>query len=237
MDDSVSREQYDAVVAQLAAANARIAELELLVAKLVEEKGRNSSNSIKPPSSDSPSNRAQRRAAKAKERSGKKRGGQPGHEGSQRALLPPDEVKDHFPDECENCFSALPKVADRSPLRYQTTDLPPVKPHTLEHRVHCVSCPQCKHRTTAAFEIPPRVRFLTEEGVLLDGAVPPLADDRTRELYRHMLGTNQSFAVTAASEPTWHASWPKLGANVPMRPWRWSFSRRSSKSRARSMWR
>ena len=34
----------------------------------------------------------------------------------------------------------------------------------------------------------------------------------------------------AASEPTWHASWPKLGANVPMRPWRWSFSRSSQEN-------
>lgn len=155
MDEPVSREQYDAVVAQLAAANARIAELERQIAKLLEEKGRNSSNSNKPPSSDSPKNRAERRAAKAKERSGKKRGGQPGHEGSQRALLPADEFEDHFPDECENCFRALPKTADASPLRYQTTELPPVKPHTLEQRVHCVMCPHCKHKTTATFEIPP----------------------------------------------------------------------------------
>lgn len=155
MDESVSREQHDAVVAQLAAANARIAELEQQVAKLVEEKGRNSSNSNKPPSSDSPKNRAERRAAKAKERSGKKRGGQPGHEGSQRALVVPDQVEHHFPDECENCFKPLPKTPDASPLRYQTTELPPVKPHTLEHQVHCVTCLHCRHKTTAVFEIPP----------------------------------------------------------------------------------
>ncbi len=37
------------------------------------------------------------------------------------------------------------------------------------------------------FEIPPRVRFLDEEGVLETGAVAPLPDDRTRELHRHML--------------------------------------------------
>src|SRR6185503_11180057 len=38
-----------------------------------------------------------------------------------------------------------------------------------------------------AFEIPPRVRFLDEEGVLVEGAKPPLADDRVRELYGHMV--------------------------------------------------
>lgn len=155
MDEPVSREQHDAVVAELAAAKARIDELEQQLRAALERLNRNSSNSNKPPSSDSPKNRAERRAANAKEKSGKKRGGQPGHDGAQRALLPPDDTKDHFPDECENCFRALPKTPDVSPLRYQTTELPPVKPHTLEHRVHCVTCPHCKHKTSATFEIPP----------------------------------------------------------------------------------
>mgnify|MGYP001590407385 FL=1 len=88
--------------AALVTANARIAELEQQVAKLVEEKGRNSNNSSKPPSSDSPDARAQRRA-KNKGKSGRKRGGQPGHGCSQRALVPPNEVDDvidHWPGEC-----------------------------------------------------------------------------------------------------------------------------------------
>ena len=37
------------------------------------------------------------------------------------------------------------------------------------------------------FEIPPRLRFLDEEGRLADGAVPPLPDDRVRDLYAHMV--------------------------------------------------
>jgi pyruvate dehydrogenase E1 component alpha subunit len=37
------------------------------------------------------------------------------------------------------------------------------------------------------FEIPPRVRFLDEEGVLETGAVSPLPEDRARDLHRHML--------------------------------------------------
>jgi pyruvate dehydrogenase E1 component alpha subunit len=38
-----------------------------------------------------------------------------------------------------------------------------------------------------SFEIPPRLRFLDEEGRLEDGAVPPLDDARVRELYVHMV--------------------------------------------------
>jgi pyruvate dehydrogenase E1 component alpha subunit len=38
-----------------------------------------------------------------------------------------------------------------------------------------------------SFEIPPRHRFLDEEGNLVDGAAPPLPDERVRDLYRHMV--------------------------------------------------
>src|SRR5687767_5144612 len=37
------------------------------------------------------------------------------------------------------------------------------------------------------FELPPRVRFLDEDGALVPGAKAVLPDDKTRELYRHML--------------------------------------------------
>ena len=67
--------------AQLAAALARIAELE---ARL----GMNSRNSSKPPSSDPPNVAARPK----KKPSGRKRGGQPGHKGTTRSLLPPEEV-------------------------------------------------------------------------------------------------------------------------------------------------
>jgi transposase len=143
--------------AALAVSNARVAELEQHVAKLLEERGQNSSNSGKPPSSDSPRNRAERRA-RNKDKSGRKRGGQPGHQGSQRALLPTDEVDDvvpHFPDECENCFAPLTQTPDPSPQRYQTAELPLVKPRTTEHQCHSVLCIRCNHRTRAVIEIPP----------------------------------------------------------------------------------
>lgn len=146
-----------AALARIVGADARIAEFEQQIAKLLEEKRQNSSNSGKPPSSDAPSTRANRHAKK-KGKSGRKRGGQPGHRGSQRALVPPgdvDVVVDHFPPQCENCWEQLPRTPDSSPQRYQTTELPPVKPHTTEHRGHTVSCPCCRHKTSASFDIPP----------------------------------------------------------------------------------
>lgn len=136
--------------AEIAALMAQVAALIKQVAELTEKLGRNSGNSSKPPSSDPPSTRAERRARDKKSKRG--RGGQPGHPGSKRELLPPDQVDavvDVFPPECESCWAALPKTPDGSPQRYQTTELPPVKPHTTEYREHAVVCPCCAHRTRA----------------------------------------------------------------------------------------
>jgi len=140
--------------AQVAAKDARIAELERKVDELTQvvmalkaQLGRNSGNSNRPPSSDSPSQRA---GPRGKTKSERKRGGQPGHSGSTRMLLPPEEVNqfvDLFPPKCENCWKALPKTPDPSAQRFQTTELPPIKPHTTEYRRHEVACPSCRYKT------------------------------------------------------------------------------------------
>jgi len=144
--------------AQVAAKDTRIATLEEQVAMLMkrvtnlEEKLRqNSRNSHQPPSSDSPAERKQRQSSP----SPRKRGGQPGHGGAQRELLPEaqvDEIVDLYPAECEGCWAALPKVQDRCASRYQQTEMPPVKPHTTEWRRHQVTCPHCGYKTRAAHD-------------------------------------------------------------------------------------
>lgn len=144
--------------AQVAEKDARIATLEQQVAMLVKRVGeleeklrQNSRNSHQPPSSDSPAERKQR----SHDKSSRKRGGQPGHGGSRRELLPEnevDEVVDLYPPECENCWAALPKVADPCASRYQQTELAPIKPHTKEWRRHQVTCPCCGYKTRAAHD-------------------------------------------------------------------------------------
>jgi UDP-3-O-[3-hydroxymyristoyl] glucosamine N-acyltransferase LpxD len=143
---------------ELSSRDARIAELEQRVAalakqvaELVEKLGRDSRNSHLPPSSDPPGSHA----GKGK-KSGRKRGGQPGHGGVTRKLLPPeevDEVINLFPRECESCWTALPEVLDPSAKRYQQTELlPPVRRHTKEWRCHEVACPKCRYRTRARYD-------------------------------------------------------------------------------------
>jgi transposase len=153
----------DQRIAELEARNAelerKVDELMKMVQALKEQLERNSSNSGKPPSSDSPGQRAARHGKGA---TGGKRGGQPGHTGSKRGLVPPEEVtetKPLFPAECENCFAALPQVPNAKPQLFQTVELPPLKPHVTQYERHCVSCPKCRHKTWASTDSIPTTPF------------------------------------------------------------------------------
>jgi transposase len=160
-----------AKAADLAAKAARIAEFEQQVAALSEELGalrgkveelteklnRNSRNSHLPPSSDPPGSHGEgkRGKGKGKGKGKRKRGGQPGHRGSYRQLLPPDqvdEIQNLFPQACENCCEPLPETPDPEAKRYQHIELPPIKPHVTETRRHTVECPRCHHKTCAPYD-------------------------------------------------------------------------------------
>lgn len=109
--------------------------------------GQNSSNSSKPPSSDAPADRAGRGG---KPPTGKKRGGQPGHKGSQRQLLTPTKPSVAcYPKSCRRCDTHLPRRPDPDPIRHQTVDLPPISPEVSEWCLHRVTCPDCGEITCA----------------------------------------------------------------------------------------
>src|SRR4051794_34858136 len=69
--------------------------------------GQTSANSSRPPSSDPPEAPARPKAPP----SGRKRGGQPGHRGTHRALLPVeqvDEIVAVVPERCRDCEQPFP---------------------------------------------------------------------------------------------------------------------------------
>jgi hypothetical protein len=125
----------------------RLKTLELEVAELRERLGQNSRNSSKPPSSDPlsvsrPNNR---------QPSGRKRGGQPGHQGRARKLLPAEDVNTVIelrPTACQQCGSLL-LGDDPAPARHQVSEIPPVKAEVTEYRQHRMSCPACGEVTAA----------------------------------------------------------------------------------------
>jgi transposase len=143
---------------------ARCERLEERVRRLEEQGRSDSRNSSKPPSSDPPKSRQQRRAearAKAKElfradRERRQAGGQPGHRGSGRELRPDDQVDqivDHYPDRCCGCghrFGDDERRPSRRFGRHQVAELPEIAVVVTEHRTHRLRCPGCRTKTTAA---------------------------------------------------------------------------------------
>ena len=115
----------------------------------------NSGNSSKPPSSDGlkkPSTK-ERRTRSLRGTSNRKSGGQPGHKGTTlKQVENPDEVADHYPDQCPECQATLsPDESVRSAAR-QVFDLAPPPPLVVtEHRAHTCQCHHCGAQTRAAF--------------------------------------------------------------------------------------
>lgn len=124
----------------------RIGELEGLVAALRAQLGRDSSNSSRPPSSDSPfvKKPAAKRSMRAK--SGKRPGKQSGSPGTALRLVDdPDETLEVAPPVCGGCGAHLADATVFEVQRRQVVDVPPAppRPHVTEYRVCAKSCPVC----------------------------------------------------------------------------------------------
>jgi hypothetical protein len=116
---------------------------------------RNSTNSSKPPSSDGMAGK-QRRRCSVRKKSGKKPGGQPGHDGHERPLVDnPDRVEQVVAQECKHCGTALPRLAGEQQtmgevFRRQILDLPPkIMPVVTEYQYPKLVCPCCQKGTRA----------------------------------------------------------------------------------------
>ncbi|HVV84673.1 MAG TPA: IS66 family transposase [Kofleriaceae bacterium] len=141
-DERIARleRQVEVLLAKVEQQAARIAALETENAELRRRVGENSSNSNKPPSSDSPADRA---ARPKDDPSGRRRGGQRGHKGHTRTFLPAAQVRSTthcFPDACRRCGDALPRRRDPDPVRHQVVDIPTIEPVADDYWLHRVTC-------------------------------------------------------------------------------------------------
>ena len=183
----------------MVAANER---LEARVFELERRLNRSSRNSSLPPSQDPPSAPPRPRG----KGSGRKRGGQHGHEGRYRRLLRREQVDafiDHWPERCRSCaheFAETERVDAVEPSRRQVAELPPIAVRVSEHRLHRVCCPDCAAITTAASPVASRWAF----GPRLQAAVVTLAvrnrvsrRDAT-ELARELFGVELSTGTVDA---------------------------------------
>jgi len=160
MDKKQAEELYDLgkepTVEKLLEYDREIEELKEKNAKLESS----SEDSSKPPSSDSPQQRDKRRQNSDKKKGDRKPGGQLGHKGSKRELIPVEEVKEVigcYAEVCESCrwFSGCKKNdVVGEPLRWQQVEIPPVEPEVTEYQVFTL-CGKCgeTHQGT----LPPEV--------------------------------------------------------------------------------
>jgi transposase len=140
-----------ALRAENAALRAENAVLHERVQELAARLGQTSANSSRPPSSDPPQAPAKRRPPP----SGRKRGGQPGHLGACRRLLPVeqvDEVVVVVPARCQHCQQPFPETVARRrgrAWRHQVVELLPLAVRVTEYQMAVRRCVACGRRTRA----------------------------------------------------------------------------------------
>lgn len=122
-------------------------ELQRLGGKYVEK---DSSNSDTPPTKQSIKKQIVLRTRSLREPSGKKPGGQEGHEGhSISKTQTPDGVEEHKVKVCPHCGCAIPDDAEQTCVKsIQVIDItgPMSLPCVTEHKVYSTICPHC-HKT------------------------------------------------------------------------------------------
>lgn len=128
------------------ALEARLQVLQEQVRTLEEQLKQHSRNSSRPPSSDPPQSQPSKRS-----RSKRRRGGQPGHRGQTRTLIPVEDVNQVVPIKPERCASCYaPRTGDDpTPLRHQVIERPPIEPMVTEYQWHQLVCPDCGESTRA----------------------------------------------------------------------------------------
>jgi transposase len=160
------------------------------VEKLQDQVKKNSSNSSLPPSSDRFAR--QKKSRSLREKSGKKPGGQKGHEG--RTLLQvadPDAIVVHAVEACDYCQRDLSGVESIRDERRQVISLPVKRTVVTEHQNQSKCCPRCQTITVAPF--PADVKAPVQYGADMQAAavylvcqqLQPIA--RTSEIFSDLL--------------------------------------------------
>ena len=163
----------------------------------------NSSNSSKPPSSDPPSHKPPK--SKQRKKSRRRPGGQPGHKGTTRALLPPEEVDEFISCEpASRCDCGGRILCDHEdPLRVQNVELLQIHTMVREFLLHSGRCQRCGQVHIA--ELPPG----TPPGILGPRAMAVVAvltgkyhlsKRQAAELLKDLLGLEVSVGTISNTE-------------------------------------
>jgi transposase len=180
--------------AQLASQAQQINELLAKISSLEQELSlyrtkKNSRNSSIPPSQDP---YRTKRTESLREKTGRKPGGQPGHEGSCLEMsMNPTEILIHEPNYCTCCGKELSELPSEFISKRQVIDIPPVKPVIIEHQLYGKRC-CCGHLTQSDYPVEahsavcygPNIQALTA----YFHARQYIPYERMQELYRDIFG-------------------------------------------------
>ncbi len=172
------------------------------VKRLQEQLAKNSQNSSLPPSSDR--FRRQRKSRSLRQKSERKQGGQPGHQGQTLQMRPEPDERIRLPPvtHCEHCQADLTEIPAKTVECRQVIDVPPPPAlHVKQYEGQWKQCPHCQGYTRAAFpegvnapvQYGPRIGamavYLTTQQLLPRG--------RTTEVLADLLGVHMSQGTLA----------------------------------------
>ena len=144
--DSLSKEDLINLIKRLIRENQK---LKQQIEHLADQIAKNSKNSSKPPSSDGYEKPAPKSRRK---KSGKKAGGQKGHDGNTlEQTAAPDIVEVHKVNVCARCGKDLTQEKPVDHECRQEFEIPPAEPTVTEHQAEIKLCPDCSHLNTAKF--------------------------------------------------------------------------------------
>lgn len=189
---------------QVATAREVFVQLTARIERLEGKAAKDSHNSSKPPSSDGPKSPV-RKTKSLRRKSGKKSGGQPGHQGHTLLMVAqPDSIVALAPPVCERCQHELETVEVTREERAQVWDLPPLRLQVTEYRAQVKVCPCCQQETRATFPDglqPAAVQYgpMTKALAVYLQCIHLLPYARTCQILSDLLGTSFSQASLQAA--------------------------------------
>jgi transposase len=170
--EDLARLPVDTLVGQLLIALEQVQRLTVRVEQLERQARRDSSNSSKPPSSDSVFTKqtakkpATKRDRSLRERTSRRPGKQPGDPGTTMQLVEdPDARVACAPAACSGCQRDLSDAPVSAQQRRQVTDIaPPPPPTTIEYLLQAKVCPGCGQTSVGDLpaDVPARAQFGVE---------------------------------------------------------------------------
>jgi transposase len=195
------RGELAGAVAALAQARAELAQARERIAELEARLKQNPRNSSRPPSSEGLAKPASLPRSLRK-KSGRKPGGQDGHNGTTLAQVTmPDREIRHEPGCCGRCGAGLAARPVTAVERRQVFDLPPVRAEVTEHQLIEREC-ACGHRTKGI--APPGAKAPVQYGPRIAAVIiylhagQFLSKDRTAVALAELFGIPCSSGTVAA---------------------------------------